>query len=207
MNSKAKIQDILQKYLPEKSIPYIIELLDRFPVQFRIVKPRKTKLGDFRYSPELTKPQITINGNLNAFSFLITTVHEFAHAATFFDLGPRHEPHGKAWQDNYRNLLKPLINQGVFPKDIEVALVNSLINVKASSCTDIQLSKVLNNYDLQNENETLLEHVNKNTKFVLAGRTFIKGELRRTRYLCTELLTNRQFLVHRTAIVTLIFEE
>ena len=204
MKSKAKIQDILQKYIPENAIDYVISLLNEYPVQFRIVKPRKSKLGDFRYARDLPKPQITINGNLNPYSFLITTIHEFAHAATFFELGANHQPHGIHWQNHYRKLIHPTLELGVYPKDVEIALVNSLINVKASSCSDVSLNRVLSRYDVHNENEVMLENLQKNTMFVLSNRTFTKGELRRTRYLCTEIITNRQFLVHRTAIVKLL---
>lgn len=204
MKSKAKIQDILQKYIHPNAIDYVISLLNEYPVQFRIVKPRKSKLGDFRYSSHLPKPQITINGNLNPYSFLITTVHEFAHAATFFELGPRHQAHGTEWQNHYRRLLRPTLELDIYPKDVEIAVVNSLINVKASSCSDVSLNRVLSRYDVHNENELMLENLQKNSMFVLANRTFTKGELRRTRYLCTEIITNRQFLVHRTAIVKLL---
>ncbi len=204
MKSTAKIQDILKKYIPENAIEYVLGLLNKYPVQLRIVKPRKSKLGDFRYTAAWNKPQITVNGDLNPYSFLITTIHEFAHAATFQDYGANHQPHGKEWQQNYSKMIRDALETNVFPKEIENALINSLINVKASSCTDVALSKTLSKYDKRNVNEFMIEHIQKNTMFVLSNRTFTKGELRRTRFVCTEVATNKQFLIHRTAIVKLI---
>ena len=87
------------------------------------------------------------------------------------------------------------------PKDIEISLVNSLVSMKASSCTDIKLSRVLKNYDARKEGFEILEQLPKNTIFALNGRQFIKGNLRRKKFLCEETISKRMFLINSLAEV------
>lgn len=201
-NKREKVKASFQKFLPEGFEEYVVDLFFRDSIHFKIVPPRKTKLGDFRVGSDYPKPLITVNGDLNPYSFLITTLHEFAHLHTYLKHGMRVAPHGNEWKACYRNLLLPIINSGKLPKDIEKALVNSLVSTKASSCSDIHLSRVLQNYDIKKEGIETLEQLPKNTTFVLNGRRFIKGELRRKKFLCEEVSTKRMFLVNALAQVT-----
>ena len=179
----------------------VVELLVTHPVTFKIVKPRKTKLGDFRVNSRTEKPQITVNGDLNKYSFLITTLHEFAHLINFKENGPYVAAHGQEWKDIYSNLILPTIESKKLPEDIETALLNSLINVKASSCSDVNLNRTLIRYDEKNEEQDTLESLDKNSIFDLNGRLFRKGNLRRTRFYCTEIDSNKGYLVHGLAQV------
>lgn len=200
-NKRNKLRTNFLKFVPEEFVELIVELLIAHPIKFKIVPPRKTKLGDFRYGSKLEKPEITINGNLNPYAFLITTLHEFAHLHTFLEYGNTVSPHGKEWKNSYQKLLLPIIESRKLPQDIEKVLMNSLINVKASSCSDINLSRVLKNYDEAKEGVKLVEELPKNAIFVLNGREYIKGDLRRKRYLCTEMISKRQYLVNALAEV------
>lgn len=202
MNEKAEIfRKTIKRYVPEEFVDYVVSLLVHHPVVFKIVKPRRSKLGDFRNGIKGERHQITINGNLNPYSFLITTIHEFAHLTTHEKYGRKAAPHGKEWKSEYKQLLMPIIKSGALPHDIEQVLLNSLINVKASSCTDQKLHRVLINYDHSLEDTVLLESLEKNSTFALNGKTFVKGKLRRTRYLCTEVETEKQYLVNALAKV------
>ncbi len=198
---------VLSKYVPSEFVSLITDLLLKYPVVFKIVKPRKTKLGDFRAGMNTEKHQITVNGDLNKYSFLITTLHEFAHLITYNEFGRKAAPHGHEWKSNFRELLLPIINSSSLPKPIENALVNSLTNVKASSCTDINLQRVLITYDEQIDDLKTLETLNKKSTFELNGKYFEKGILRRTRFLCMEKETRKNYLVNRLALVKEIKNE
>lgn len=190
-----------KKFLPAGFEEIVVDLFLATPVRFKIVPPRKTKLGDFSIGHGMEKPQITINGDLNPYSFLITTLHEFAHLHTYQQYGNRVNPHGEEWKANFRKLLIPIIDSGKLPKDVEISLVNSLVSMKASSCTDTKLSRVLKNYDARKEGFEILEQLPKNTIFVLNGRQFIKGNLRRKKFLCEETISKRMFLINSLAEV------
>jgi hypothetical protein len=198
---------VLSKYVPIEFVSLTSDLLIKYPVVFKIVKPRKTKLGDFRAGINNEKHQITINGDLNKYSFLITTLHEFAHLITYNTYGRRAAPHGEEWKANFRQLLLPIINSSALPKTIENALVNSLSNVKASSCTDINLQRVLITFDEQIDDLKTLESLNKKSTFELNGKHFEKGNLRRTRFLCMEKEKKKNYLVNRLALVKEIKDE
>jgi SprT protein len=205
LTKKEKYIQQLKPYLPAGFEEMVSDLLLSHPVRFAITNPRATKLGDYR-APQQgeTFHRISVNGNLNPYNFLITTLHEFAHLRVYLSFGFRIKPHGEEWKAEFRKLLWPAIQTGLLPKDIEVALMTSLTNMKASSCTDTQLSRVLRQYDKREGGEIILEEIPKNAIFVLQGKTFVKGELRRTRFLCTEVPSKRQFLIHSLATVQLL---
>lgn len=201
---KKSTADKLKRFVPEGFENFLADLIYEYPVTFKIVPPRSTKLGDFRPGLRDTKSQITVNGDLNKYSFLITSVHEFAHLRTFLKYGVSVKPHGEEWKQEYRKMLLPLIDSELLPEDIRNALVNSLISTKASSCSDIQLSRILKKYDVVKTGVHILESLPKNTTFVLQGKTFVKGELRRKRFLCEDLQTARKYLVHALSEVKII---
>ena len=205
-NRQEKIAFQVKPYLPEGFENMIASLIIEYPVQFKIVNPRNTKLGDYRPAHAGKPHRITVNGNLNKFSFLITTLHEFAHLHAHVNFGRTIKAHGEEWKMSYRKLLLPAIDSKLLPKDIENALVHSLVNTKASSCSDIQLSRVLKNYDKQIDDIYLLENIPLNTKFYLNDKLFIKGELRRKRFVCEEVATKKKYLVYAIAEVIPIFE-
>jgi hypothetical protein len=201
IRSKVQVADALRKYLPEAFVTYVVTLFQESNVRFKIVPGRTTKLGDFRAGMNGEKHTITVNGDLNPYSFLITTVHEFAHLHTFNTFGNRVSPHGNEWKSAYRQLLLPLIDSPELPEDIRKALMNSLVRTKASSCSDHGLSRVLLNYDKPKEGVIILEHLPKNSTFALNGKHFVKGDLRRKRYICQEVKSKRSYLVNSLAQV------
>lgn len=204
--AKSKIQQQLTQFVPAGFEEMVADLLFSAHVQFKIVRPRNTKLGDYRPAHAGKPHRITVNGNLNSYSFLITTLHEFAHLNTYLEFGRSVAPHGEEWKNHYRKLLVPALDKKLLPKDIEIALVNSLVNTKASSCADIPLMRVLKNYDTQQEEVVFIENIEKNGRFLLQGKEFIKGELRRKRFLCEEVSSKKKYLIHTLAEVIPIFE-
>ncbi len=202
LTKRQQVTEAFKKYLPEAFVDYTVDLFLTSAVKFKIVNGRKTKLGDFRAGLPGEKHQITVNGDLNPYAFLVTTLHEFAHLNTYNQFKNRVLPHGEEWKNAFRELLLPVIQSGELPKDVEKALVNSLVKTKASSCSDHDLSRVLHSYDKPKEGVEILERLPKNSTFALNGRHFVKGPLRRKRYVCQEVRTQRSYLVNALAQVT-----
>ena len=120
---------------------------------------------------------------------------------TFEEFKGRVKPHGKEWQLTYSKMIYPVIETGHLPKDVSDVLLNSLINVKASSCTDQNLHRVLLKYDKQVEGLISLEELQSNAEFELSGKIFSKGNLRRTRYVCVDKSNNKRYLISALAQV------
>jgi len=191
----------LEKYLPAGSLILVAPWFDRYPVQLRISRPRRSKLGDFRSESRKGPHRISINGDLNPYSFLITLVHEFAHAVTWVEHGRRAKAHGEEWKRNYRELLYPFFFSGIFPEDLEEKLNTHLGNAPAASCSDPELLKALHKYDVDKE-RTYLEDLAINSTFTLGGeRLFKKGEKLRKRYRCVCLNNRRTYLIDPLAEV------
>ncbi len=201
LSQKAQIKQTFSKYLPEEFIDYVVELLFSEKVKFRISKPRKTKRGDYRAPLDRPFHEISVNADLNKYAFLITTLHEFAHMRTFIKFGDAVLPHGNEWKNEFAKLLAPVIDHESFPNDIKNVLRKSVVNLKASSCSDQQLFRVLKKYDSKKPNSILLEELGNNKRFILNGRLFERGVLRRTRYLCKDVISGKQYLVSRLADV------
>ena len=119
MMERTKYHSFFEKYIPGEFLDYVVALMTENPVRFKIVKPRKTKLGDFRVGRKGNLHVITVNNNLNPYSFLITTLHEFAHLVAHNNFGRRIQPHGQEWKDIYAKMIHPLIESGDLPNDIE----------------------------------------------------------------------------------------
>jgi len=200
----SQLKENLREYIPEAFVTYVYDLLSSTNVTFRIVKPRKTKLGDFRTSTkQLGVPQITINNNLNPYAFLITTLHEIAHLHTYLRYNVGVKAHGKEWKFEFQQLLLPLLSAQEVPEELKTCLKNTLKNTKAASYSDIALSRVLRKFDVK-KNGVPLEQIELGAHFVVNKKSFKKGKLRRTRYLCSELRTGKAYLIHALAEVNTI---
>ncbi|MBM3184787.1 MAG: hypothetical protein FJZ67_00665 [Bacteroidetes bacterium] len=203
IDKKQYFHQTLARFAPEFFVEYLVELILNAKVKFKIVPERSTKLGDFRIRSEGEKPIITVNGNLNKYAFLITTLHELAHLNTYRQYGNRVAPHGLEWKNAFRALLEPVLLSKKLPDDVEKVLWRTFTKTKASSCSDIHLSRVLKKYDSTSD-DLSLEQIPVSSHFSLKGRAFEKGLLRRSRYLCKELTSGKQYLIHALAIVQLI---
>lgn len=201
MDQSITFQNILKKYLPKEFVVYVSDLIVHSNVKFKIVAPRSTKLGDFRPSSKKNgTSQITVNGDLNPYAFLITTLHELAHLNTFHSHGAYVNPHGNEWKKEYISLLEPILTVSSLPVDIKNTLTKSIRNPKASSCSDIHLSRVLKKYD-EAKNTQTLEELDEHAIFSINKKVFSKGKLRRTRYLCKEMDSGKSYLIHALAEV------
>lgn len=195
----------LSKYIPEPAAPIISQWINDTNCSFKVSKTRSTKLGDYRSPYNGNSHRITVNHDLNTFSFLITTVHEFAHLKTFQDHKHNVKPHGQEWKENFKNLMAPFFKLNIFPDDVVDAIANYMSNPAASSCTDLALFRVLKRYDQNTEQTLHVEDLSQHSIFKLpTGRVFQRGEKLRKRYKCIELISNRTYLIHPLAEVELV---
>lgn len=193
---------IFKRVVPMAAASYCYRLWKTHQFSFKITQPRKTKYGDYRYDRRDNSHQITVNGNLHTYSFLITYLHEVAHLVTQKQFGHKALPHGIEWKKNFSLLLEPVLTKEVFPLDILFELENYAISPKATSCSDHELMLILQKYDPEHKQQTLLKDLKEGDRFILQDRVFVKGELRRTRVLCTDAKSKKKFLVSNIAPVT-----
>ncbi len=166
---------------------------------FRIKRKRATKLGDYKYDPRSRKHTITVNNDLNPYSFLITYIHEVAHLVTYKKHKRSVPPHGREWKNSFKELMIPLLNTTVFPQELLKHVVHYLRNPSASSCNDHNLTMALAGYDTNRS--TVLQDIELGSLFRLGKRTFKKEALKRTRYICLEVKSGKRYLISKSASV------
>lgn len=195
----------LSKYIPESAAPIVSQWINDTNCRFKVTRSRASKLGDYTAPFKGSTHQITVNHDLNMYAFLITTIHEFAHLKTYQDHKHSVKPHGAEWKENFKQLMLPFLNLDVFPSDIIQAISSYLNNPAASSCTDLNLYRVLKKYDKNVSDSTHVEDIAPNSIFILQnGRKFQKGEKLRKRFKCIEISTNKTYLFHPLAEVTIV---
>lgn len=198
----------LQQFIPEGSASQVMEYLHHYKVHLTITRERKTVLGDYRHAIGGKNHRISVNGNLNKYSFLITLIHELAHLVTFMQYGNRVQSHGKEWKLVYRNMLEDFIKLHIFPQDILSAFRKNLHNLPASSCADEDLMRVLRRYDEGSEKKMLVEQVPEGKLFNDGeGRIFRKGKKLRKRFQCIEIATNKTYLFSPIFEVDIVEED
>jgi hypothetical protein len=185
----------LSDYLPPGTYEPVLGYLRQYKVHLTVARERKSVLGDYRHRTREDNHRISVNGNLNKWSFLITLLHELAHLLTFEQFGNRVPAHGKEWKRVYGQLLAQFLQQNLFPEDIKTELVRSLHNPAATSCAEDDLLRVLRRYDVKQGHSRLVEELAANALFRTSdGRVFQKGEKLRKRFKCSEVKTGRVYL-------------
>lgn len=193
----------LETYLPQTAVAKVVELLEQEQVTIKVKNERKTKHGDYKRLPN-GRHQITVNGNLNPYRFLVTMVHEIAHLEAFKRYGKLIKPHGIEWKRTFQHLMLPFLNPEIFPVELLPLLAKHFKNPKASSDTDADLALALKQYDEPND-KTYIFDVPIGSFFKLYnGRVFKKGNKRVKRYECIEVKTGRLYLFNPNAEVDLI---
>jgi SprT protein len=185
----------LQDYLPPGTYDAVLSYLRQYKVHLTVARERKSILGDYRHSTHHANHRISVNGNLNTYSFLITLLHELAHLLTFEQYGNNVLAHGREWKTIYARLLAQFIQHKIFPPDIEAELMQSLRNPAASTCAEDGLLRVLRKYDAKESHHRLVEELALDVLFRTSdGRVFKKGEKVRKRFKCVEVKTNKVYL-------------
>ncbi len=196
-------QQFLASYVPASAICYCVQLWEQHQLELRIVRPRRSRLGDFTKKPH-ERPRITLNADLNPYSFLITYLHEVAHHIVYsVRYKKKIAPHGPEWKKAFRELLLPVLDEAYFPEDILLPLKRYALNPKASTGSDPALVQALAKYHIRGIelNKKVLMHLSEGVNFVFQKREFTRGPLRRTRVLCIEKTSRRRYTIPAHALV------
>ncbi|CAN5529512.1 SprT-like domain-containing protein [soil metagenome] len=203
--SNAHLAEVLAKYIPESAVQICTDWIVKLNIHLRITKSRASKYGDYRPARGTDAHIITVNHNLNQYSFLITFIHEVAHCICEKRYSRFAAPHGREWKNEYATLLNYFLSKNIFPSDIEKALRQYVKDPAASSCTDENLLRVLKSHD-QNERQkiTFLEELPHGSRFTLnsSKKVFVKGALMRKRFQCFEHSSRIEYRVSALAEVT-----
>jgi hypothetical protein len=199
------LDDAIVTRLPPGLSGYVEETLGRQHVDVRVVRPRRSKLGDHR-PPQRGRivHRITINEDLNPYAFLTTLLHEVAHASTWERHRGRRRlrPHGVEWQQEFSQMLRPIMGRGLLPPVVETALGRSLAAPAAATCSDRGLVLALARFDPVPVGHVRVEQLEERAVFRAPnGIVFRAGRPLRTRRQCFELRTGREYRVHGLAFV------
>ena len=197
--------DIFDTHLPAASATYSRKLWQHYGFTFRVVRPRRTRLGDFRAFPQ-GPTAITVNADLNRYAFLITYIHEVAHAEVHQTYRRRGKPHGRAWQMAFQRLMQPLLTEAVFPVAILEPLRNYMTKPAATTSANPALMLALRQTDppttdLVTAGRVLLRDVPEGQPFQLAKKAYVRGTMRRTRVVCKEVASGRSYAILAHALV------
>jgi len=197
----------LNPYLPEGSFDGVVAYIVEHKVHLTITRERQTILGNYRHRHLDKNHRITVNGNLNKYSFLITLLHELGHLLAYEKYGNKIPAHGAQWKNEYGKILAGFVSKKIFPEDIEAELLLTLKNPAASSCAEAPLLRILRKYDPDKPGVFLLEELPEKSFFkVKNGRIFSKGNRIRKRFLCQDMTTKKLFLFSPVAEVELVKE-
>ncbi len=184
----------LEHFLPEGTYEQIIPYLNHYHIRLKITKERRTKYGDYKPGQRGHAHEISINGNLNPYHFLLTLVHELAHLVAFDRHGFRIKSHGHEWKKTYHELMIPFLNRKVFPEKLLTTIMSSMTNIKSSSCYNPTLSLALRQYD-RHPLGTMIQDIAIGGLFATAdGRQYKLLSKRRTRFEAIEIDTGKTYL-------------
>jgi SprT protein len=196
MKKREESLGLLEQFLPHGAFEQIAPFFRTHTIHLSLTNERRSVLGDYR-SPVADSPyhRISINANLNPYSFLITLLHELAHMFTYIHFQHKAQPHGKEWKTQFRHILIPFMGKRFFPADVEKALLTYLHDPAASTCTDPELYKSLYKYDEHKPGFKLVDDVGMNRFFETEdGSLYQKIEKLRTRNKCKNINNGKVYL-------------
>lgn len=202
MTPQERYRRILRNHLPEEAVDAVYNYLDQHHVHFHITRQRSSKLGDYRWPQgNHTYHEISVNGDLNPYLFLWVFLHEAAHLETHLKYN-NVQPHGHEWQEEYRRLIAS--HTILFPSDIQPLFVRLARRIPLNRSLMRQIESTLHHYDpnYNNEEHRTLNDMPAGIRFRLKNRPemiFESIERRRTRWLCRDVDTGRQYTVSGSA--------
>ena len=197
---KNKKIDSFFDHFPPKVAEYCFQLWHDYSFDFIVSKSRDSKLGDYRFSPAKGH-QVTVNHNLNPYAFLVTYIHEVAHLTAYVAHKNKVLPHGQEWKSQFYVLFEPILDEELLPAELVKVLSAYLRNPAASSTGYQPLVAILKSFDTESPAGIPVHELAEGTAFQLKNLSLIKGKLRRTRYICKEINSGRNYLVAKNAHV------
>lgn len=203
----ARLKEVLSRYAPAVAVDRLADYIVLRGVHLRITIQRRSKYGDYR-CPRRGQQfhAISVNGNLNAYFFLLVLLHEMAHLETYLLYKNGVKPHGHEWQEQYRGLLRGYAD--CFPEEAQALLARYVARIPLHGPTGQQLDHLLKNYGSPQVvfSALTLDALHAGDIFRLVEnpqKRFIVVEKRRTRWLCMDADTRRPYSVKGTAEVIL----
>ena len=199
MDNKRDYIEFLAIYLPVKSVDYVYNKIIEHNINFKVSRPRNTKLGDYMAPTRSSSHKISVNSNLNKYAFLITFLHELAHLETWNLYKNRVDAHGKEWVEIFKHIILDVDNLDVFPEDISEYLNDKMIVTKGFAGNyKSKLNNILSNYN--DEKDLTLSEIGVGYRITLKnGRQFDVLEKLRTRYKCKDLSNRKLYIVSSNA--------
>jgi hypothetical protein len=200
MNHAEQLADLIRPYLPAESVDVVVTWIRKYKIVLTITPGRKSVFGDYRWPQKTKGHRISVNGDLNAYAFLITFVHEMAHLTTWEKYRNTVASHGKEWKQEFRKLMEEFSGRRIFPAELTTAFKQHLVVPSYSHCEDPRLMRALRKYDRRKE--TLLEELPEGALFRFGDKLFHKGKRLRKRFMCRELNSNRNLVFQPVTPVT-----
>lgn len=205
MTPEERYRRILANHLPPQAVAWVYNYLNLHKVHFHITRERRTKLGDYRWPrPDHTFHEISVNGDLNPYRFLWVFLHEAAHLETHLKYSGV-QAHGHEWQAEFARLLT--MHTALFPDEIQPLIAKYTRRIPLSGPVGRDIEAMLCHYDPDYnpaEAAPRLDDLHAGDRFRLKSnpeKCFQAEERRRTRWLCREVGTGRQYLVRGDAEV------
>lgn len=195
--------ETLAKFLPDHAVKPAFELIVTHGVHLKIVNERATRHGDYRKGLS-GKHEITVNGSLNKYRFLMTLIHEIAHLVAIEKYGRNIKPHGQEWKHTFQQLMVPYIRPEIYPNHLLPLLARHFRNPSATSDTDTTLALALKQYDNQNDKNYVFEIPYGSVFRIKNGKIFKKIAVRTKRFECLEMSSGKTYLFNPNAEVELL---
>lgn len=181
---------LLEKYLPENTLPFLRKWFADFYIHIKITKGRNSKLGDYRKMPDKSH-KITINSTLQTPLFFFVLTHELAHLIAFEKFGRKILPHGAEWKHTFREMLLESIS--AYPEDLKPLIIKFSKSPKANFMASPDLVKYFHAENLQDE-DSYIEELKTGDRFCYRKQTYIIQEKRKINYLCKNLDTGKIYI-------------
>lgn len=191
---------ILANHLPPSAVGWVYAYLDRHKVHFHITRGRRSKYGDYRWPQrDHNFHEMSVNGDLPPLFFLWVFLHEAAHLETHLKCAAA-APHGHEWQAEYARLMVECL--GFFPSEIQPAIRRLASHIPLGRSQMRQVEQRLRGD--ADPSAVHLDDLPAGSLFRLKSNPDMQMQSlvrRRTRWLCRDVHSGRQYTVSISAEV------